>query len=87
MYTGKYYYDDEQFKLIKGDTFKVLKKFEDKTIDTIFADPPYFLSNDGTGVSERPISTSPSLPMPLWRSLHLMAVAVGSAILYDDVFT
>ena len=35
MYTGKYYYDDEQFKLIKGDTFKVLKKFEDKTIDTI----------------------------------------------------
>lgn len=47
MYTGKYYMADEHFKLIKGDTFKVLKKFEDKTIDTIFADPPYFLSNDG----------------------------------------
>ena len=43
----KYYFDEEQFKLIKGDTFKVLKKFEDKTVDTIFADPPYFLSNDG----------------------------------------
>ena len=47
MYTGKYYKDDEHFKLIKGDTFKVLKKIEDKTIDMIFADPPYFLSNDG----------------------------------------
>ncbi len=47
MYTGKYYYDDEYFKLIKDDTFKVLKKFDNKTIDIIFADPPYFLSNDG----------------------------------------
>ena len=33
MYTGKYYYDKEHFKLIKGDTFRVLKRFEDKTID------------------------------------------------------
>ena len=47
MYTGKYYYNQEHFKLIKGDTFRVLKKFEDKTVDIIFADPPYFLSNDG----------------------------------------
>ena len=47
MYTEKYYYDDEYFKLIKDDTFKVLKKFDNKTIDIIFADPPYFLSNDG----------------------------------------
>ena len=47
MYTGKYYKDDEHFKLIKGDTFKVLKKIEDKTIDMIFEDPPYFLSYDG----------------------------------------
>ena len=42
MYTGKYYYDEQHFKLIKGDAFKELKKFEDKTIDIIFADPPYF---------------------------------------------
>ena len=47
MYTGKYYYDEEHFKLIKGDTYRVLKKFDDKSIDTIFADPPYFLSNGG----------------------------------------
>ena len=47
MYTGEYYYEEEHFKLIKGDTFRVLKKFKDRTIDIIFADPPYFLSNDG----------------------------------------
>lgn len=43
----KYYYDTNNFKLIYSDTFKMLKKFEDKTIDMIFADPPYFLSNGG----------------------------------------
>lgn len=47
MYTGKYYYNQKHFKLIKGDTFRVLKKFNDKTVDIIFADPPYFLSNNG----------------------------------------
>lgn len=43
----KYYFDEEHFKLIKGDTFRTLRKFEDKAIDIIFADPPYFLSNGG----------------------------------------
>ena len=35
MYTGKYYYDDEHFKLIKGDTFKVLKKFESLNVSFV----------------------------------------------------
>ena len=43
----KYYYDDKDFKLIHGDSLKILKSIEPKTIDMIFADPPYFLSNDG----------------------------------------
>ncbi len=43
----KYYFNCENFKLIHNDTFKVLKKFEDKSINMIFADPPYFLSNNG----------------------------------------
>ena len=43
----KYYYDSDNFKLILGDSFKELKKIEAKSIDMIFADPPYFLSNDG----------------------------------------
>lgn len=43
----KYYYDSDNFKLILGDSFKELKKIEAKSIDMIFADPPYFLSGDG----------------------------------------
>lgn len=43
----KFYFDRDNFKLIKGDCFKILKKLEPKSVDMIFADPPYFLSNDG----------------------------------------
>ena len=43
----KYYFENDDFKLIKNDTFKVLKKFDDKTINMVFADPPYFLSDNG----------------------------------------
>ena len=47
----KYYYEDEDFKLIQGDSFKVLKGIEPKSVDMIFADPPYFLSSDGISCS------------------------------------
>ena len=47
----KYYYEDEKFNLIQGDSFKVLKKIEPKSIDMIFADPPYFLSGNGISCS------------------------------------
>ena len=47
MYSGRLYFEDGSFKLINGDTFEVLKMFKQKTIDMIFADPPYFLSNNG----------------------------------------
>ena len=43
----KYYYEDNNFKLIQGDSLSILKKIEPKSIDMIFADPPYFLSGDG----------------------------------------
>ena len=43
----KYYYEDGNFKLIQGDSLSVLKKIEPKSVDMIFADPPYFLSGDG----------------------------------------
>lgn len=43
----KHYYEDKNSKLLLGDSIKVLKKLEEKSIDMIFADPPYFLSNDG----------------------------------------
>jgi site-specific DNA-methyltransferase (adenine-specific) len=43
----KYYFEDEHSKLICGDTLRILNKIEPKSIDMIFSDPPYFLSNDG----------------------------------------
>lgn len=47
----KYYYEEQDFKLIQGDSFKILKDIEPKSIDMIFADPPYFLSSDGISCS------------------------------------
>ncbi len=46
-FSRKFYYKDNNFSLINDDTFKSLQEFEDKKFDMIFADPPYFLSNDG----------------------------------------
>ena len=47
MYNGKYYFETDDFKLIFDDVFKAIRRFNDKSVDMIFADPPYFLSNDG----------------------------------------
>lgn len=47
----KYYYEVKDFKLIQGDSLKILKGVEPKSIDMIFADPPYFLSSDGISCS------------------------------------
>lgn len=41
------YYCTETEMLFLGDTFSVLKKLSSSSVDMIFADPPYFLSNDG----------------------------------------
>lgn len=43
----KYYYEDINNKLINGDILNELKKLEEKSVDMIFSDPPYFLSNNG----------------------------------------
>ena len=47
MYSGKFYFSKDGFKLIEDDTFDALKEFDDKSINMIFADPPYFLSSGG----------------------------------------
>lgn len=44
---NNFYYKTDDFKLLKGDSFLLLKKINSKSIDMIFADPPYFLSGDG----------------------------------------
>ena len=43
----KYYYEEDDFKLLEGDSLLLLKKIKKESIDMIFADPPYFLSGDG----------------------------------------
>ena len=47
----KFYYEKDNFKLLHGDALLLLKKIEPKSIDMIFADPPYFLSGDGISCS------------------------------------
>lgn len=46
---AKPYYEDKtkSFVLYKDDTLKLLPLIPDESIDMIFADPPYFLSNGG----------------------------------------
>ena len=44
---SKCFYSSESCSLYLGDSFQLLKKIEEKSIDMIFADPPYFLSNGG----------------------------------------
>ena len=41
------YFEMGEVQLILGDSFKILAKMEPESVDMIFADPPYFLSNDG----------------------------------------
>ena len=42
-----FYYETEEAQLILGDSLKILAKMKPESVDMIFADPPYFLSNDG----------------------------------------
>lgn len=41
--------DDNDFYLLYGDTMELLPQFEHK-FDMVFADPPYFLSNNGLSI-------------------------------------
>ena len=45
--TVERYYESDMSTLILGDMFEILSKIKKESIDVIFADPPYFLSNDG----------------------------------------
>lgn len=48
--------EDKNFTLLHGDSFKLLPQFEYK-FDMVFADPPYFLSNDGLTIKSGKISS------------------------------
>lgn len=46
---GKLFYEstNQDYRLYLGDCLKVLKRVPDQSVDLVFADPPYFLSNGG----------------------------------------
>ena len=41
------YYEKDKFKLYYGNCISIMNKLDEKSVDLIFADPPYFLSNGG----------------------------------------
>lgn len=41
------YFETNESQLVVGDSFEILTKMKPESVDMIFADPPYFLSNDG----------------------------------------
>lgn len=45
-----YFSDNQNFTLIQGDSIQQLPLLQAQSIDMIFADPPYFLSNNGLTV-------------------------------------
>ena len=47
---------DKAFTLLQGDVFELLPQFDFK-FDMIFADPPYFLSNDGLTIKNGKIAS------------------------------
>lgn len=48
--------EDKNFYLLKGDTLELLPQFDHK-FDMVFADPPYFLSNDGLTIKNGKITS------------------------------
>ncbi len=46
----KPYFSDDEFTLYQGDSLKLLDQLPESSIDMIFADPPYNLSNGGFSV-------------------------------------
>jgi len=46
----KPYYEKSKFKLYNADCLKILAELGENSVDMVFADPPYLLSNDGFSV-------------------------------------
>lgn len=45
--TQVFYYDKEDTLLLSGNPLELISRIKAKSINCIFADPPYFLSNGG----------------------------------------
>ncbi len=58
--------NDKKFYLLKEDTMELLPQFHHK-FDMVFADPPYFLSNDGLTIQNGKIA---SVNKGAWDKSH-----------------
>jgi len=47
MWSGETYFQDKDFTLVHGDSIELMKQIPENSVDMIFADPPYNLSNGG----------------------------------------
>lgn len=56
MLTSYFKSKDKDFTLLRSDALRILPKFDFK-FDMVFADPPYFLSNDGLTIKNGKISS------------------------------
>jgi len=56
MITPYYKSTDKNFSLLHGDSIELLPKFEHK-FNMVFADPPYFLSNNGLTIKNGKVSS------------------------------
>ena len=45
------YYETEGFILYNDDSLEILERIPENSVDMIFADPPYMLSNTSCGIS------------------------------------
>jgi site-specific DNA-methyltransferase (adenine-specific) len=84
------FYKNEDFLLIEGNSFYQLKKIVPKSIDLIFADPPYFLSNGGITVksgkmvSVNKASWDTNMPIEKKLSYYRKWIKLCRNILKDD---
>ena len=69
------YYCTETEMLFLDDTFSVLKKLAPASVDMVFADPPYFLSNDGITILLDIIDSNVFSSQPLGRNTSCGAAA------------
>ena len=67
------YYEDEDAILVRGNALELLPLIPDSSIDMVFADPPYFLSNDGISNAQR-----------YKPELHLMNSLLGSGQIEEE---
>jgi len=50
LVTQKPYFKDKDFVLYHSDLFEILEQLSEDSVDMVFADPPYNLSNDGFSI-------------------------------------